>query len=89
MSALVVLRGFAPNRVAALDFAPNPERLKSTRDAAANGNGLSIRVRVPKAEFRIVRSRLRRLEFATVNNLGIAPVNRLRLVRAIAQRRLG
>jgi len=26
--------GFAPNRRAAPDFAPNPERLKSTRDAA-------------------------------------------------------
>ena len=29
-----LLRGFAPNRRAAPDFAPNLERLKSTRDAA-------------------------------------------------------
>ena len=34
MSALADLRGFAPNRRAAPDFAPNLERLKSTRDAA-------------------------------------------------------
>ena len=34
MSALADLRGFAPNRCAAPDFAPNLERLKSTRDAA-------------------------------------------------------
>ena len=34
MSALADLRGFAPNRLAAPDFAPNLERLKSTRDAA-------------------------------------------------------
>jgi len=34
MSALADLRGFAPNRRAASDFAPNLERLKSTRDAA-------------------------------------------------------
>jgi len=34
MSALADLRGFAPNRRAALDFAPSLERLKSTRDAA-------------------------------------------------------
>jgi hypothetical protein len=34
MSALTDLRGFAPNRRAAPDFAPNLERLKSTRDAA-------------------------------------------------------
>ena len=33
MSALADLRGFAPNRRAAPDFAPNLERLKSTRDA--------------------------------------------------------
>jgi len=31
---LADLRGFAPNRRAAPDFAPNLERLKSTRDAA-------------------------------------------------------
>jgi hypothetical protein len=31
---LADLRGFAPNRRAASDFAPNLERLKSTRDAA-------------------------------------------------------
>jgi hypothetical protein len=34
MSAFADLRGFAPNRRAAPDFAPNLERLKSTRDAA-------------------------------------------------------
>ena len=34
MSALADLRGFAPNRRAAPDFAPNLERLKLTRDAA-------------------------------------------------------
>ena len=34
MSALADLRGVAPNRRAAPDFAPNLERLKSTRDAA-------------------------------------------------------
>src|SRR5215204_3096989 len=34
MSALADLRGFTPNRRAAPDFAPNLERLKSTRDAA-------------------------------------------------------
>ena len=34
MSALADLRGFAPNRRAAPDFASNLERLKSTRDAA-------------------------------------------------------
>ena len=34
MSALADLRGFAPNRRAAPDFAPNLARLKSTRDAA-------------------------------------------------------
>jgi len=34
MSALADLRGFAPNRRAAPDFAPNLECLKSTRDAA-------------------------------------------------------
>ena len=34
MPALADLRGFAPNRRAAPDFAPNLERLKSTRDAA-------------------------------------------------------
>ena len=34
MSALADLRGFAPNRLGAPDFAPNLERLKSTRDAA-------------------------------------------------------
>lgn len=34
MSALADLRGFAPNRRAGPDFAPNLERLKSTRDAA-------------------------------------------------------
>ena len=34
MSALADLGGFAPNRRAAPDFAPNLERLKSTRDAA-------------------------------------------------------
>jgi hypothetical protein len=33
MSALADLRGFAPNRRTP-DFAPNLERLKSTRDAA-------------------------------------------------------
>jgi hypothetical protein len=34
MSALADLRGFAPNRRAAPDFAPNLERVKSRRDAA-------------------------------------------------------
>lgn len=34
MSALADLRGFAPNRRAAPDFASNLERLKSTREAA-------------------------------------------------------
>ena len=34
MSALADLRGFAPNRRAAPDFAPTLERLKSARDAA-------------------------------------------------------
>jgi putative ABC transport system substrate-binding protein len=34
---LADLRGFAPNRRAAPDFAPNLERLKSTRDAGPLG----------------------------------------------------